>query len=107
MQEATISIKDEDGKIVRTIEMGKREAGEMPFEWDGLADDGAPLEPGAYSISIQATDAEGERVDTQITTRRKVTGVSFEGGLPRLDVEGIDDPATLGEVQEVTRDEAS
>lgn len=103
--EVTVSIKDDDGKIVRTIEMGRREAGDMDFQWDGLGDDGAPLKPGKYSISVKALNEEGERVDSQVTTRRKVTGVSFEGGLPRLDVEGLDDAATLGEVRNVTHDD--
>lgn len=106
VSEVTISIKDDEGKIVRTVEMGRTEAGTQDFEWDGLADDGSPLEPGAYSISVDALNEEGERVDSQVTTRRKVTGVSFEGGLPRLEVDGLEDAATLGEVQEVTRDEA-
>lgn len=105
VSQVTISIKDDEGKIVRTVEMGRTEAGTQDFEWDGLADDGTPLEPGAYSISVDALNEEGERVDSQVTTRRKVKGVSFEGGLPRLEVDGLEDAATLGEVQEVTRDE--
>lgn len=105
--EVTVSIKDADGKIVRTVEMGRSESGPHAFAWDGLADDGAPLEPGTYTLSVNALNEEGERVNAQVSTRRKVNGVSFEGGLPRLDVDGLEDAATLGEVQQVTREEDS
>ena len=101
----TISIKDDSGKIVRTIEMGRNEAGEVDLEWDGLADDGSPLEEGNYTISVQALNEEGDRVDTQVITKRRVSGVSFEQGLPRLELEGLEDqPASLGEVQQVTQE---
>ena len=105
VSQVTISVKNAEGKIVRTIEMGRHNADEdLPISWDGLDDQGAPLPKGNYSLTVEALNEEGDRVDAQLITTRRVTGVSFEGGIPRLEIEGLEDePASLGEVRQVTQ----
>lgn len=107
VSQVTISVKDESGKIVRTIEMGRHESGEdLPISWDGLDDQGSPLPKGNYSLSVEALNEEGDRVDAQLITTRRVAGVSFDGGIPRLEIEGLEDePASLGEVRQVTQND--
>ena len=101
-EQVTVSIKDEHGKIVRTLELGRREAGEVSVEWDGFDDDGGPLKAGEYTLSVEAVNDQSEAVTASLRTRRKVTGVSFTGGIPQLELEGETRPAGLGEVHEVT-----
>lgn len=101
--EIEVTVKDSTGKIVRTVTLGTREAGKSSFEWDGLGDDGAPLPPGEYSFKVSATNEEDESVPAQVLTRRKVSGVRFEGGIPRLELEGLEKSASLGEIEQVTR----
>jgi len=80
----TITIHDQDGNVVRTIEAGGQSAGSHTLSWNGLADGGAPLAPGAYAIQIEAQDAGGQAVGSSTQVRGVVTSVSFENGYPEL-----------------------
>ena len=99
----TITIKDENDKVVRTLELGGQDAGEFAIAWDGLSDDGGPLPPGEYTASVDARDEEGTRVAASTWAGRRVTGVRFEGGLPRLELEGGAE-SSLGDVRHVGDD---
>ncbi|MFN3717218.1 MAG: FlgD immunoglobulin-like domain containing protein, partial [Thiobacillus sp.] len=50
--EVVVTIKDGNGLVVRTLNLGAQQAGVVPFVWDGKADDGAQAAPGNYSFSI-------------------------------------------------------
>ncbi|MEC9441251.1 MAG: FlgD immunoglobulin-like domain containing protein [Myxococcota bacterium] len=98
-----VTITDSEGRVVRTIELGEQEAGDVDVVWDGLEDDGSPLPEGEYTVSVKAEDAEGESVSSQVYTSRRVAGVSFQGGFPRLELEG-DVDISLGDVNRVHED---
>lgn len=53
-EEVTVTIKDANGLVVRTLSLGAQDAGVVPFVWDGKADNGAQAAPGKYSYSISA-----------------------------------------------------
>jgi flagellar basal-body rod modification protein FlgD len=57
-----IEIKNEAGKIVNTVDLGKRDAGTFYFTWDGTDADENVLPDGNYTFSIKAT-ANGQKVD--------------------------------------------
>ena len=88
---------------MRTIELGEQEAGEVDVDWDGLEDDGSPLPAGEYTISVKAESEEGESVGSDVYTARRVSGVSFQGGFPKLELEG-DVEISLGDVTRVHED---
>ena len=96
----SVTIKDSEGSVVRTLELGAQQEGELQLEWDGLGDDGAPLAEGEYTLMVEAQDMEGEPVQSALYTQRRVQGVSFEGGFPRLDLEG-ELEISLGDVRRV------
>ncbi len=52
--ETTVTIKDSNGLVVRTLSLGAQGAGIHPFVWDGKADSGAQAALGNYSYSISA-----------------------------------------------------
>ena len=60
--ETTVTIKDSNGLVVRTLSLGAQGAGIHPFVWDGKADSGAQAALGNYSYSISA------RTGTNTTT---------------------------------------
>ncbi len=97
-----ITIRDENGKVVRTVELGRQAAGEQDWTWDGMSDDGAPLEPGTYTFEVKATGAEDVPVGVSARTRHRVQGVTFEGGIPQL-VLGEETRVGLGEVHSVSQ----
>lgn len=52
--EVTVTIKDANGLIVRTLSLGAQDAGVNAFVWDGRSDSGALAAPGRYSFTLAA-----------------------------------------------------
>ncbi len=62
------NVLDEDGNVVRTVDIGSKTAGEYEFVWDGKDSDGDVMEDGVYTETILTQDADGNAglADTQI-----------------------------------------
>lgn len=73
-------IYDEDGAVVRTVDIGAKDAGEYDFQWDGLDDDGNTVDDGIYTLAIAGSDASGNDVVASTTISGVVSGVSVESG---------------------------
>ena len=78
VQDAIISVKDMDGKVVYT-QKGETTAGAHDFVWDGKDTSGMQLPDGAYQISINTTAFNGD-ADASVTTTvfGRVTGVASD-----------------------------
>lgn len=88
LEGGSITIKDEDGVVVRTIEMSAQDSGEFAVSWDGTDDDGQPVDDGLYTFEIEATDADGEAtVETRVVGT--VTEMDYATGTPQPSVEGV------------------
>ena len=77
--EVTVTIKDKNGKDVKTITLGASAAGVADFKWNGVADgvtDGTKMEPGFYTISAAAT-IDGQQVQTMTAGTFKITSVAL------------------------------
>ena len=59
VREVSITIRDADGKAIRTIREGSFSAGDHAFSWDGTLDDGSPAPEGAYTADVSAVGADG------------------------------------------------
>ena len=81
-----VNIRDSEGNLVRTIELGAHAEGDVEFEWDIRDDNGVKLSPGTYSIDVSATDADGGTVTWDPKVTGTVTGVSYESGYPELEL---------------------
>lgn len=53
--DVTVNISDQNGTVVKTLNLGSQPEGMVRFEWDGLLDDGSYAVPGTYQINAQAT----------------------------------------------------
>lgn len=84
--DVTITISDESGNVVKTIEAGRRDAGDQTVSWNPVSDRGADLPDGLYSYTVTAHDAGGEVLDVTTYTKGIVTGVSFEDGVAYVHV---------------------
>ncbi|MCC6875050.1 MAG: flagellar hook assembly protein FlgD [Sandaracinaceae bacterium] len=80
----TITIRDQDGDVVRTIELGGQGAGPSELTWDGRDDDGQRLPAGSYRMEVAATDEQGHPLEARTRVRGVVTGISYEQGFPEL-----------------------
>ena len=95
-----VSIKDENGKVVRTINQGAQQAGSVDVQWDGLDQLGNPLPVGTYTVDVVATAMDGTVIDgIRVGARGHVDGISFENGGPELILGSLKIP--LGAVVEI------
>ncbi|MDR1841683.1 MAG: hypothetical protein LBQ86_07145 [Holophagales bacterium] len=78
--EVTMTVKDETGRIVATIEKGGFDRGFHEFEWDGKTAAGLQLDDGTYFIEFTAKDAEGNSVVASSVSDIKVDSVAFAEG---------------------------
>ncbi len=83
--ETNILIIDENGETVRTIE-GDNEVGHHEVVWDGLDDDGEPLEDGLYGFLVTSIDSDSNPVPLVQGTEGQVTGVKMINGEVVLEV---------------------
>ena len=109
----TATIKDAEGNVVRTMELGAKPAGACPLTWDGKDASGTTLAAGTYSVDVRAEDAAGNAVTTTQTVKGRVVSVSYEKGFPEMvldsgvrapvsDLVSIDSP-TFGAVASLTK----
>ena len=90
-EKVVVSIYDEGGNLVDTLDLGSQKEGENSVTWNcsGIA-------AGNYTFEVSATDANGDVVPAYTMITGKVMGVSFDEGSPVLSVNGQDIP--LGDV---------
>jgi flagellar basal-body rod modification protein FlgD len=102
---ATVKIKGDDGSIVRTFEVPAKK-GQNSMSWDGLDDEGQPVDEGKYTVEISAKTSEGVDVATQTEAIQRVKAVSFTNGYPELILEN-GEKVSLSEVSEVVGDKSN
>jgi flagellar basal-body rod modification protein FlgD len=78
----TIKVKDAQGRVIYETTTAPSTAGEHLFTWDGKKTDGSTATDGVYQISIEATDADGEKITPTISVRETIMGVDFTGATP-------------------------
>lgn len=82
-----MNIYDEEGAIVRTVELGSKEAGTYQYSWDGKDENGNALPDGQYGVGILGEDLNGDYVMVQTEISGKVDGVVTENGTQYLRLE--------------------
>ena len=84
VEKITVEVRGPDGELVRTMELGKHEAGALPITWDGKTDAGGKAPPGTYTFEVKAENKDGEPVTTKQDVTGTVVSVSFDKGYPEL-----------------------
>lgn len=84
--QVVLSIKDSNGLLIRTIDLGALGAGAHNFAWDGTTDSGAQAVAGSYSLSAVARRGS-EKVDASplelagvVSVNRSSQGVTLDLG---------------------------
>jgi flagellar basal-body rod modification protein FlgD len=87
--EVDITITDSSGNVVYTG-LGETSAGSHVFTWDGTTSDGTQLEDGGvYTIKVEASNSDGESIDTSTTIIGTVDGVDTSGDSVALIIGGV------------------
>lgn len=108
--DATISIRDTDGKVVYT-ESAETESGIHYFTWDGKDANGIQKADGPYTVTVSALDAQGKLISVSQTVIGRVTGASTVEGAPYLFMGDvgvtIDDVVTVRETEKAATTETT
>jgi flagellar basal-body rod modification protein FlgD len=74
----TITIENQFGEVIKTIDAGTQAAGNIEFEWDGKDKFGNAMPPGEYVVNANA-ELNGEGVQLNTAINRHVGSVSLAG----------------------------
>jgi flagellar basal-body rod modification protein FlgD len=88
-QSAKLVIRDSGGNEVRTIELGAVGEGIHQVPWDGTDRQGVPLGAGSYSITVEATAADGSAIDARPQLVGTIDAIEFESGVPMMRIGGV------------------
>jgi len=83
--ETTITIINEDGETVRTVN-GNTDSGRHEFVWDGKDDSGNTVPDGVYNFTVIAVDSEDKTIDTVTAAVGVVTGLEAVDGIVTLNI---------------------
>ena len=93
--QVTVSIQDQSGKTVRTMQVGAHQAGLVKLSWDGKDDNGLQQPKGSYTVSINAKGATGAPVDVSQQTTGVLSSVNYSNGYAQLVLDnGVSAPAS-------------
>lgn len=81
-----ITIKNSSGVTVYTAN-GNTGAGPHTFSWDGKTALGDAAPAGNYTLSVEATDASGEAVTSNVTVKGVVNAVDLSSGTPMVETD--------------------
>lgn len=102
VRDLEITIENEIGEVVKSINAGTQAAGNVEFNWDGTDSSGNPLPVGNYVVRAQG-DVDGESVVLPTAINRHVDSVSLaassQGIILNLDGEvsvTLDDVIQIG-----------
>jgi flagellar basal-body rod modification protein FlgD len=85
---ATLTVMDEDGKVVAREELGALEEGESSWTWDGTNVHGNPLGEGSFTFKVTAKDSSGNDVYVNPLLVGDVDEMSYVSGTPTPSIDG-------------------
>ena len=87
--ELNLLIKNSSGQVVKELNLGAQQEGDVNFKWDGLDDSGSAVPAGQYSMIAEAAiDGETQVMGTML--QAKVDSVTLSGANgPLLNLSGL------------------
>ncbi len=105
--DVTLKITDENGALVRTINVGSQNAGSYDVSWDGKNGSGQQMPDGTYHFQVEAVDASGRVLDITPTVSGTVYSLRLDEGIPSLVLGGANGvKLSINEVTEIIGSEA-
>lgn len=80
----TVTITDQFGKTIRTLDVGEHAKGGVRITWDGRDGAGNVQPAGSYQVKVTAENESGDTVAVTQQTTGTVSAVSFDKGYPVL-----------------------
>lgn len=83
-EKVTVEIRDANGEVVRTMELGAKDKGTLNVTWDGKDDNGVTQPAGNYTMDVKAKTEDGKDVSVTQDVTGKVVEVTFDKGYPEI-----------------------
>jgi len=94
-------IKDQAGQVVRSIEVGTQEAGDIDFVWDGMDNNGERMPAGNYTIAAYGQiGGSTEQLPTSIVARVQSVNLGNTDGQILVNLTGLGQ-IELGDIKEI------
>ncbi|MCD8553683.1 flagellar hook capping FlgD N-terminal domain-containing protein [Seleniivibrio sp.] len=84
----SVTIRDEDGKYIRTLTPSVTDTDKKFLVWDGTDASGNKMDTGSYTFSVKAYDADGKEIEVKTYSNGQVTGVATDSGKLIYEVDG-------------------
>lgn len=86
-----VTISSASGETINQFDLGPVDAGVSSFRWDGLSSDGETAASGAYRVTLEATNADDERIAAETLNYAQVGAVTpqDQDGNVRLDLGAV------------------
>ncbi len=81
-------VLDQEGNVMRDIDLGALPPGDHSLEWDGNDTLGQPVSAGDYRIEIRAADADGNSSVVQASVSGVIDSIDFSRGYPMMRIGG-------------------
>jgi flagellar basal-body rod modification protein FlgD len=94
-----VFIYDSLGRLIRSIPLGPKGAGEHSLTWDGRNQLGQVVPQGTYRVEIVGKNVKGDSVLPELNVQGRVQAVRFGTGDTVLLVAGI--PVSMSDILEV------
>lgn len=94
-----VNIKDAGGNVVRSLNLGKQDAGVAPYSWDGIRDDGAMAAAGNYKFEVEATIGNNKVLASSLSFSQ-VMSVSNSANGVKLNLSNLDS-VNISDVEEI------
>ncbi len=103
--EVVVSIYSPDGREIKRIYLGQRDAGMHEIIWNGTDSQGTQVADGSYTYEIAAIGDGGNLVHSRPSITGEVTGVTYEHGEPYLLLDQrLVHPQTITKVWQATEE---
>lgn len=88
--DVSVTISDSAGNLIRTLNYGSQNAGDLKIDWDGKTDSGGAAPAGPYIIKA-SVKRDGTSVASPVNVWAPVTSVSLgsNGDTPMLNLAGL------------------
>ena len=111
-KDVEIKVRNQEGEVVRSVQLHDMKKGENKWTWNGKGESGAPSPVGEYTFLIEAKASNGKKLFVKTDFDGVISGVSYSAEGPVLmvgnqtiklkDVKKISDPSIKNNDQKIT-----
>jgi flagellar basal-body rod modification protein FlgD len=97
----TVQILDENGKLIRNIQLGSQKPGNIEFEWDGFDNNKKLYTTGQFTYEVKAINNDEDQVSVEKFIKGTVTGINLSDEEPIIYVNST--PISMSQIVNINK----